>query len=97
MGLFDVLLTWVPAIVGRILMALGFTVMSVVGLDVAIDQLKAQLQQAAGALGTDAFSLFLIAGGGSAIGIVLGAINLRLALWLGTRSARIVGLPQGGS
>lgn len=96
MPIFAVLATWIGRYIGQALIALGFSVITTVGLDLAIDQLKAQLQQAAGSLGSDALSLFLIAGGGSAIGIVLGAINLRIALWVGTKATRIVGTSQGG-
>jgi cell division protein FtsX len=97
MPLFAVLLTWIGPFVAQVLIALGFSVVTTVGLDLAIDQIRAQLQQSAGSLGSDALALFLIAGGGSAIGIVLGAINLRVALWVGTRASSIAARPQAGS
>lgn len=90
MPLFAALITWVGPIVARVLLALGFSVVTITGMDIAIGQLRATLQSSAGALGADALQLFLIGGGGVAIGLILGAINTRIALWMATKATRII-------
>jgi hypothetical protein len=93
MPLATFLLSMVSGLVARVLVALGMSVVTVSGLDLALGSIKASLQQAANSLPADVLSLFLISGGGSAVGIVLGAINVRITLWMVQRATSIVGRP----
>lgn len=85
------LLSMVGPIIGRILLAIGFSVITITGMDLVIEQIKNQLISGAGALAADAFALFQISGGGLAMGIIMGAINTRVALWTVSKATRILG------
>lgn len=79
-------------LVGRVLAALGFSVVVVAGVEASIGGLKNMVINAASTLPSDVFNLFIIAGGGVAMNIVLGAISFRLSLWVITRSVRMLGV-----
>lgn len=91
--------TWIlsllsPAI-GRILAALGFSVVTITGMDVLMGQLRAQLMSGLNAIPGDAFNLFLLVGGGQALGIITGALTTRLLLWQVQNATKILGVnPQ---
>ena len=91
--------TWLLALVepmlGRILAALGFSVVSIVGFDAAVDFLRSRLVASVNALPADMLGVFLLAGGGHAVGMILGAIAFRLVLWQIQSSTKILGVnPQ---
>lgn len=90
--------TWIlsllqPAI-AKILVSLGFSVVSIVGMDAILGQLRQALTQGIGGLSADMFNLFLLAGGGQALGIIMGAIATRLMLWQAQNATRILGVSQ---
>ena len=80
------------SIVGRILLSVGFSVVSFKGMDVVIDGLKSRVVSAAGGLPSDVFNLFLLAGGGYCLNMLFGAISFRLAYWTATRASRLLGV-----
>jgi hypothetical protein len=77
--------TWLLALVepmlGKILVSLGFSVVTITGVDVAVNALKDQAVAGISALSPAAYNLFLLSGGGIGLGIVLGACATRLMLW----------------
>ncbi|MDO5625551.1 MAG: DUF2523 domain-containing protein [Pseudomonadota bacterium] len=79
-------------VVGRVLVSLGFSVVTVVGMDIAIGLLKNQVVGAASSLPADTLALFLMAGGGYAINMIFSAISFRLAYWALTKATRIIGV-----
>ncbi len=85
------LLTLVGPLVAKVLLALGFSVVTITGLDLVIGEIKSVLVSSATGMGADLLALFQIAGGGTALGIVLGAINTRIAIWTITKATRILG------
>lgn len=85
------LLSLVGPIIGRILLALGFSVITITGMDLVIGQIKSQIVSGAGSMMADAYALFQIAGGGVAMGIIMGAINTRVALWTVSKATKILG------
>lgn len=93
------LTTWILALaqplIGRILLSLGFSVVTITGFTVSVQALKAQFVASANAMGADILNLFLIAGGGQAIGIIFGALTVRVTLWQISKSTRILGLNPG--
>lgn len=91
MPLAAFLLSMVGPLVGRVLLALGFSVVTIGGMDLVIGQLKQQIQAAGMGMGADLFGLFQMAGGGIALGIIMGAINTRIALWTATKATSIIG------
>lgn len=91
--------TWLLALVqpmlARILAALGFSVVSIVGFDAAVDGLRNQLISSVNSLPADVLGVFLLAGGGYGLGMILGAVALRVALWQIQNATKILGVnPQ---
>jgi hypothetical protein len=79
-------------LIGRILSALGFSVVSIVGVTTALDQLKATMLSQLQLVPAAGLQLALLAGAGVAFGFILGAIAFRLALWQLNNSMRILGV-----
>jgi len=93
------LATWFLALaqplLGRILLSLGFSVVTITGFNLSVQALKTQFIDSANAMGADILNLFLIAGGGTAAGLVFGAITVRVTLWQISKSTRILGVNPG--
>lgn len=89
------LLSLMQPLIGRILSALGFSVVTITGMDVIFNQLKASLSTSLTGLGPDMLNAFLIAGGGEALGIIVGALTTRLVLWQIQQSTKILGINPG--
>jgi hypothetical protein len=64
----------------RILIAAGVGVVTYAGIDTAFGYAKDQVISSYGAMGGDVANIVSLAGFGTAIGIVLGAITARIAL-----------------
>lgn len=89
------LLAMMEPLLGRILASLGFSVVSIVGMDAIFQQLKDRVVVSIGGLQPEIVNLFLYAGGGVGISIILGAITTRLLLWQISSSTKILGVnPQ---
>lgn len=86
------LLSLLQPAIGRILTALGFSVVSVVGMQAMLSQLRTQLVSGLGGLSADMFNVFLLAGGGQALGIIMGALTTRVLLWQVQNATRILGV-----
>lgn len=82
-------------ILGRILASLGFSVVSIVGMDAIFQQLKSQLTANLSGLPLDALQLFLLGGGGTGLGIILGALTTKFLLWQIQKSTQILGRNPG--
>lgn len=93
------LATWLMALcqplIGRILLSLGFSVVTITGFTLTVEALKDQFVASANAMGADILNLFLIAGGGTAAGIIFGAITVRVTLWQISKSTRLLGVNPG--
>jgi cell division protein FtsX len=92
MPLAPFLLGLVGSLVGRVLASLGFAVVTIVGVDAVIDELKDKVVEGANSLPGDVYQLFLLAGGGIGIGMIFGAISFRLTLWSIQKAVRVVGI-----
>lgn len=89
------LLSLLQPAIGRILAALGFSVVSILGMDVILTQIKTQLVSGLGGMSADMFNVFLLAGGGQALGIITGAITTKFLLWQVQNATKILGVnPQ---
>ncbi|WP_431095519.1 DUF2523 family protein [Polaromonas aquatica] len=86
------LLTLMQPMLAKILVSLGFSVVSVVGMEAALSGLKAQFISAANAMPAGMLQLFLLGGGGVALGIIFGAMATRLLLWQIQSSVKILGV-----
>lgn len=89
------LLSLVQPILAKILLMLGLSVITITGFEVAINQVKSQLVGGVNALPVDMLNVFLLAGGGKGIGIILAAVALKITLWQITSATKILGVnPQ---
>lgn len=91
MKLGTFLLSLVEPMLGRILTALGFTVASFVGFTAAFDGLKAQVIAGVNHLPMPALQLFLLAGGGEALSIIVAAVAFRVVIWQAMNAKKIIG------
>lgn len=90
---------WLASIAGtltaRVLLALGFSVVSVTGVTVTMDALRDLFisnLQAAPAMG---LQLATLSGVGVAFGLILGAVAFRLLLWQVANAVRILSSSAG--
>lgn len=86
------LLAMMQPLVARILAALGFSVVSIVGLQAALLGLKSQFVSSLNSLPADLIQLFLLGGGGVALGIIFGAMTTRMVLWQIQSATKILGI-----
>jgi hypothetical protein len=92
MGLGTWLAAMMQPLAARVLMALGFSVVSVVGVTTVLDQIKELFIAQAMAIPAAGFQLALLAGVGPAMGIIFGAVATRLALWQIQNATKILGV-----
>lgn len=95
MNLATFLMAICQPLIGRILVTLGFSVVTITGFNLVVDQLKDAVVSSTNAMPSVTLNLFLIGGGGVAMGIVFGAITTRLLLWQISKSTRILGVNPG--
>ena len=77
--------------IAKILLALGFSVVTITGFEAAIDQVKQQLVGSINALPVDLLNVFLLAGGGKGVGIILAAVAVKVLLWQISSATKILG------
>lgn len=87
---------WLVAMVGplvaKILVTLGFSVVTIVGVTASLDVIQGQLVAQMNSLPAAALNLALLGGAGQALGIVLGAIATRMAIWQIQQGTKILGV-----
>lgn len=88
------LLSLVQPMIAKILIALGLSAVSIVGVTEAVDALRAQLMSSYSGMPGNFIGLFQLAGGGTAMGMILGAITTRLMLWQAQKSLQFLGKAQ---
>ncbi len=89
------LLSLVRPILAKILLSLGFSVVTITGFEAAVNQIKLQLVSSINALPVDLLNVFLLAGGGKGIGIILAAVAVKILLWQISSATKILGVnPQ---
>lgn len=91
--------TWILSLMGpmisKILALLGFSVVTIVGFDIALNKARSALVASVGGLPAEMLSVFLLAGGGKAISMIVAAIMLRLMLWKIQSATKILGVNPG--
>ena len=92
MGMGTWLAAMVRPLIAKILLTLGFSVVSVVGVTTVLQQLKTAFISQALALPAAALQLALLAGVGVAIGIIFGAVTTRIALWQIQNAVKVLGV-----
>ena len=91
MGIGTFLAAMMAPLVARVLMALGFSVVTVVGVSTVLAQLKAMMLAQAMAVPVAGLNLALLAGVGVGGGIIFGAITTKMALYAIANTSRILG------
>lgn len=81
-----------PSLVARVLAALGMGVITVTGFNIAWNQLKAIIISNFQGFPADIAALAGLAGVGTGIGIILGAITARVTFMALMSGARIAGM-----
>lgn len=89
------LLALVQPLIGRILAALGFSLVTVVGMEVVINQVKDMVKSGVSSMPSDMLNIFLLAGGGTALGMILGAIATKVMLWQIQSATKLLGINPG--
>lgn len=92
MGLGTWLAGLMSTLTARVLLALGFQVVTITGTTAAFAAAKSMFISQLGAVPAAGLQLALLAGAGTAIGIIFGAIAFRIALWQIQNSVRILGV-----
>ncbi len=95
MNLATFLLGICQPLIGRILVSLGFSIVTITGFELVIDQLKDAVISGANSLPANVLNLFLLSGGGVGLGMIFGAIATRLTLWQISKSTRVLGINPG--
>ena len=88
-GLLAAIASLASPILARVLLALGFSVVSLTGVTLAVDALKAQLMSYLGAAPVAGLQVAGLAGVWVGLGMVMGAITFNVTLWALTKSVRI--------
>lgn len=88
------LLALVEPMLGKILLALGFSVVSIVGVEVAMNAVKLiAINGMNGLGGIIEFGLYIWLGKG--LGVIFGACTFKLALWNIQNATKILGKSNG--
>lgn len=94
MGLSTWLAAMMAPLVARVLMALGFSVVSIVGVTTVLAQLKSMFIAQAAALPAAGLQIALLGGFGTACGIIFGAVTTRMALWQIQNATKVLGVSK---
>lgn len=93
-GLLAALASLAAPITARVLLSLGFSVVTVTGVSVAWSALLAQVQSSIGSIPSAIGQLIGLGGGWIALGSIFGAVSFVVSLWSLTAATKIIG---GGS
>lgn len=86
------LLSLVQPIISRILIALGFSVITFTGMEFVMSSLTQHAVSAWGGLAGNMVALAGLAGVGEALSIIMGAVATRVLIWQMTRAVRLMGV-----
>jgi hypothetical protein len=89
------LLAMVQPLLGRILMSLGFSVVTITGMQVALNTARDAMVNGVNALPADMLNVFLLGGGGVAFGMIMGALTTRMVIWQIQAGTKILGVNPG--
>ena len=89
------LLSLVAPFIGRVLTALGFSVVTITGFQIAINSLKDQLVSNVNQLPAEMLQIALLGGIGEGLGMITAAIAVRVLLWQIQNATKVLGVnPQ---
>ena len=88
--------TWilglVQPLIAKILITLGFSIVTITGVQAALQGLKTQLTDSVNGLPAAMLQLFLLGGGGVGLGIIFGAMTTVVLIWSIQSATKIVGV-----
>ena len=85
------LLAMVTPLLGRILVSLGFSVVTITGMTLVITTARDQFLTMANSLPADMLNVFLLAGGGVGFGMLVGAVTTRVMIWQIQNATKFLG------
>lgn len=85
----------VEPIIGRILVTLGLSIVTVTGFQQVVNILQDQLIARVNALPVTTMQVFLIGGGGVGISMIVSAIAVRVMMWQVMNAKKILGANPG--
>lgn len=89
------LLSMMQPLIARILSAIGFSIITITGFELVIGQLKDLVKAGVNSMPADMLNIFLYAGCGHGLGMILGAITTKLLLWQIQSATQILGRNPG--
>lgn len=89
------LLAMVQPLLGRILAALGMSVITITGMTAAINTARDSMIGGINSLPADMLNVFLLGGGGIGFGMIMGAITTRVVIWQIQSATKILGVNPG--
>lgn len=95
MKLGTFLMALVEPMIGRILVTLGLSVVTFTGFQQVVDILQDQLVNRVNALPHQVLQVFLLAGGGIGISMIVSAIAVRVMMWQVMNAKKILGANPG--
>lgn len=88
MSLFSFLAAAVGPLAVRVLTALGVSVITFTGVTAAVEGLVSAVQSGWGGMPAAMAGLVGVSGAPEALGLVLGAVNARVALWVAASASK---------
>ncbi|MDO8713134.1 MAG: DUF2523 domain-containing protein [Polynucleobacter sp.] len=86
--------TWLAGmmspLIAKIFVALGMSLVSIVGVQAALQTVKDALISNVNSMPADFLNMFLLAGGGTCLGIIFGAYTTRIAIWQIQAATKII-------
>ena len=95
MKLGTFLMALVEPMIGRILVTLGLSIVTVAGFQQVVNILQDQLIARVNALPVTTLQVFLIGGGGVGISMIVSAIAVRVMMWQVMNAKKILGANPG--
>lgn len=95
MGFFAALAALAGPITARVLIALGFSVVTITGVALSVDAIKSQLLTNIGQAPMAALQLIGLGGGWIALGMIFGAMTWCVSFWTLTKAQSIIGMGGG--
>lgn len=89
------LLSMAEPLVAKVMVAMGFSVVSIVGVEAVVGQVKASLVSSVNSMPVDMLNFALYLGIGQALGIIFGAVTTKLTLWAITNATQFLGKNAG--
>lgn len=91
-ALSDMLVSLVKPAIARGLLALGFSSVTISGVDTTVSWLRSYLDRTAASFDPTIMNLFGVAGVWTGLGIIFGAVMFALSYWTLTRSIQLLGV-----